>query len=322
MRESGESKDRQKANTKDEDPTGLLNEGMRYRDLETGVWLTRDPAGFVDGPNLYAYVVQNPWSKFDPDGLESFMFPPQYFENSEFRAGFNRGAGDTASTIGRGIGKTVDFVWNLTVVPALTPRTHTGVSLSKEAQESYGNPMKRIFGYEGGETMRQATEKLAEPAQDAMFAIAGAKQAPKIRAPAPVERPITNQEAIDAIHSASFGSSNLGNRVPMTLTEPPSGGNPIISKVGGKPDPKARAMAEEIFGAGNVYFVSGGLRNGHHSEARGIGPLLPKSLGARQWSTHYACPDCETMQKSNGVINETGFASDNGGKITREKEVK
>lgn len=25
-------------------------------------------AGFVDGPNLYAYVRQNPWSKFDPDG--------------------------------------------------------------------------------------------------------------------------------------------------------------------------------------------------------------------------------------------------------------
>lgn len=28
--------DRQKANSKDEDPTGLLNEGLRYRDLETG----------------------------------------------------------------------------------------------------------------------------------------------------------------------------------------------------------------------------------------------------------------------------------------------
>jgi len=60
---------RQTANTKDEEPTGLLNEGQRYRDLETGTFLTRDPAGFVDGPNLYAYVRQNPWSKFDPDGL-------------------------------------------------------------------------------------------------------------------------------------------------------------------------------------------------------------------------------------------------------------
>jgi RHS repeat-associated protein len=67
--EVGTTQDRQKANTKEEDPTGLLNEGFRYRDLETGVFITRDPLGFVDGPNMYAYVVQNPWSKFDPEGL-------------------------------------------------------------------------------------------------------------------------------------------------------------------------------------------------------------------------------------------------------------
>lgn len=68
-KETGINLDRQRANTKEEDPTGLLNEGFRYRDLETGVWLSRDPAGFVDGPNLYAYVLQNPWTSFDPDGL-------------------------------------------------------------------------------------------------------------------------------------------------------------------------------------------------------------------------------------------------------------
>jgi RHS repeat-associated protein len=67
-KETGTNADKQRANTKDEDPTGLLNEGFRYRDIETGVWLSRDPAGFVDGPNLYAYVQQNPWTKFDPDG--------------------------------------------------------------------------------------------------------------------------------------------------------------------------------------------------------------------------------------------------------------
>jgi RHS repeat-associated protein len=67
--ETGVNADRQRANSKDEDPTRLLNEGFRYRDLETGVWLSRDPAGFVDGPNLYAYVTQNPWTKFDPQGL-------------------------------------------------------------------------------------------------------------------------------------------------------------------------------------------------------------------------------------------------------------
>ena len=46
--EEGATEDRQKANTKDEDPTGLLNEGMRYRDLEFGIFLTRDPLGHVD----------------------------------------------------------------------------------------------------------------------------------------------------------------------------------------------------------------------------------------------------------------------------------
>jgi hypothetical protein len=39
------------------------------RDLETGVFLSRDPAGLVDGPNVYTYVNQNPWTAFDPDGL-------------------------------------------------------------------------------------------------------------------------------------------------------------------------------------------------------------------------------------------------------------
>ncbi|WP_265592616.1 RHS repeat-associated core domain-containing protein, partial [Verrucomicrobium sp. BvORR034] len=69
--ETGTNPDRQRANTKEEDPTGLLNEGFRYRDIETGVWLSRDPAGFVDGPNVYAYVRQNPWTSFDPEGLDT-----------------------------------------------------------------------------------------------------------------------------------------------------------------------------------------------------------------------------------------------------------
>ncbi|RBP35201.1 RHS repeat-associated protein, partial [Roseimicrobium gellanilyticum] len=73
--ETGVNADRQRANTKEEDPTGLLNEGFRYRDLETGVWLSRDPAGFVDGPNLYAYVRQNPWTSWDPEGLQTFLAP-------------------------------------------------------------------------------------------------------------------------------------------------------------------------------------------------------------------------------------------------------
>lgn len=79
--EYGTTQDRQKANTKEEDPTGLLNEGMRYRDLETGTFITRDPAGFIDGPNLYAYVRQNPWGKFDPEGLNETWGGDNWFAN-------------------------------------------------------------------------------------------------------------------------------------------------------------------------------------------------------------------------------------------------
>lgn len=48
----------------------FLTQGAHaYRDPETGTFITRDPAGFVDGPNVYGYVRQNPWTKFDPHGL-------------------------------------------------------------------------------------------------------------------------------------------------------------------------------------------------------------------------------------------------------------
>jgi RHS repeat-associated protein len=70
VRELGVNRDRHRANTKEEDPTGLLNEGFRYRDMETGTFISRDPLGHVDGPNVYCYVGQNPWTKFDPLGLE------------------------------------------------------------------------------------------------------------------------------------------------------------------------------------------------------------------------------------------------------------
>ncbi len=84
---TGTTQDRQQANTKDEDPTGLLNEGMRYYDLDSGEFMTKDPAGFVDGPNLYTYVNQNPWTKFDPEGLAGIVFFGLYFGSEDVRGG-------------------------------------------------------------------------------------------------------------------------------------------------------------------------------------------------------------------------------------------
>jgi RHS repeat-associated protein len=41
----------------------------RYYDAEVGRFISEDPAGFVDGPNLYAYVGGNPIMAVDPTGL-------------------------------------------------------------------------------------------------------------------------------------------------------------------------------------------------------------------------------------------------------------
>ncbi|MGK0184161.1 MAG: RHS repeat-associated protein [Halioglobus sp.] len=57
-----------------DDETGLVFFGLRYYMSETGRWITRDPAGFVDGPNLYAYVHANPMRYYDPYGLTAREF--------------------------------------------------------------------------------------------------------------------------------------------------------------------------------------------------------------------------------------------------------
>jgi RHS repeat-associated protein len=52
-----------------DDATGLYYFGMRYYPPRLARWLSADPAGIVDGTNLYAYVGGNPISFTDPNGL-------------------------------------------------------------------------------------------------------------------------------------------------------------------------------------------------------------------------------------------------------------
>jgi RHS repeat-associated protein len=42
---------------------------MRWYDARLGRWLTRDPAGYVDGLNVYLFVGGNPVMLVDPTGL-------------------------------------------------------------------------------------------------------------------------------------------------------------------------------------------------------------------------------------------------------------
>ncbi len=52
-----------------DEETGFVYFGRRYYDVEKGRWMTPDPAGFSEGPNLYAYVSNNPLTNVDLYGL-------------------------------------------------------------------------------------------------------------------------------------------------------------------------------------------------------------------------------------------------------------
>ncbi len=52
-----------------EDHADLYHFGARYYDPEIGRWLTLDPLGFIDGPNKYLYVGNNPVNWIDAWGL-------------------------------------------------------------------------------------------------------------------------------------------------------------------------------------------------------------------------------------------------------------
>ena len=49
--------------------TGLVCFGYRYYDAKIGRWITPDPLGTIDGPNLYAYARNNPVTYIDYFGL-------------------------------------------------------------------------------------------------------------------------------------------------------------------------------------------------------------------------------------------------------------
>ena len=56
--------------------TGLYYNYFRYYDPSTGRYITADPIGLVAGPNLYAYVSNNPLVYIDPYGLNQMDHGP------------------------------------------------------------------------------------------------------------------------------------------------------------------------------------------------------------------------------------------------------
>ncbi|MEN5301031.1 RHS repeat-associated core domain-containing protein [Pseudomonas sp. TWI628] len=53
---------------KERDATGLYYYGWRYYQAELGRWLSADPEGLIDGPNLFRFCRDNPLTLIDTDG--------------------------------------------------------------------------------------------------------------------------------------------------------------------------------------------------------------------------------------------------------------
>ena len=55
--------------------TGLVDFRNRHLDTSLGRWERQDPAGYVDGGNLYQLTLSHPVQATDPTGLETFRIP-------------------------------------------------------------------------------------------------------------------------------------------------------------------------------------------------------------------------------------------------------
>jgi len=87
--------------SKRHDPTELIYFGRRYYDQDTSSWLTPDPIGYTAGPNLYAYVSNNPLTGFDLYGLieqSQGSHEPTQSWGEWFMSGFSGGSPRTESS--------------------------------------------------------------------------------------------------------------------------------------------------------------------------------------------------------------------------------
>lgn len=78
--------------------TGLIHFGRRVYDPALGRWMTKDPIGYEGGPNLYAYVQNNPLTHVDLYGL--MKFPTNNANNHSLLCRFSTVTGRFIKMIG------------------------------------------------------------------------------------------------------------------------------------------------------------------------------------------------------------------------------
>lgn len=93
---------------KERDATGLYYYGYRYYQPWAGRWLSSDPAGTVDGPNLYRMARNNPASLIDSDGRVTSLACIASANEARFEELIDA---EVARLPMRAIKKTIHMIW-------------------------------------------------------------------------------------------------------------------------------------------------------------------------------------------------------------------
>jgi RHS repeat-associated protein len=150
------------------DPTtGLAYARNRWYDARTASWLSEDPLGPVDSPNLYAFVAWGPHAATDPMGLGLF---PKWSNPWVMRhdLGFCERAVGGLQDVGR-----ASIILG-PVIGAAAPATETAAA-APSALSRFGSWVKGWFKREGDDTVEQAVRHV----DDVPLAPRAAVTAPK-----------------------------------------------------------------------------------------------------------------------------------------------
>ncbi|VVO15594.1 hypothetical protein PS718_03790 [Pseudomonas fluorescens] len=165
---------------KERDCTGLYYYGFRYYVAWLQRWLNPDPAGVVDGLNLYTFAQNNPSSGYDVQGL-SYKGANDEFEKNlkKTDSGYSikyRGNAEALNAGEKGFSKSNDAAWKLsaTLVKATikhlksAPPTHldrflrgdsgitlnSGLTVAESMLKTYQSILKEIPRYQKGGDLR------------------------------------------------------------------------------------------------------------------------------------------------------------------------
>jgi insecticidal toxin complex protein TccC len=165
---------------KERDATGLYYYGFRYHVAWLQRWLNPDPAGVVDGLNLYTFAKNNPSSGYDVQGL-SYKGANDKFEKNlkKTDSGYSikyRGNAEALDAGEKGFSETNDAAWKLSaeLVKATIkhlesgPSTHldrflrgdseitlnSGLTVAESMLKTYQSILKEIPRYQKGGDLR------------------------------------------------------------------------------------------------------------------------------------------------------------------------